>query len=117
MGFPQAPAFTSLRLVNEHVPFPLVTDITPSVVHFSGWAITVRGSFFQRNSTVFFGTFPVSNLTADAASNPYTWVWSNLTQTAYPVHKTGDAPSNANGALNTVCKVLDYCHYIDAGVI
>jgi hypothetical protein len=106
MGFPDNPAVTALQVVNENVPYPLVSALVPDAAEISGRLITVKGQLFQWNSTIRVGDFPVSNWDA-ASEHPYAWAWDEMMGIAYPRHRVGDVPSAA-GPNNTICKVLEY---------
>ena len=66
------PSATSLTLTNKHISFPIVTEISPDIVHMStGRQITVRGQQLLPNSTVMYGNIKVSDWSTGAKA--YTW--------------------------------------------
>ena len=66
------PSATSLTLINKHISFPIVSEISPDIVHMStGRQITVQGKRLLQNSTVLYGNTTVSDWSTGAKA--YTW--------------------------------------------
>ena len=85
IGFPQQPAVTSVRLVNEDAAFPFVDAVVPSSVHVSGRRITVHGTNFEPESRLFFCG---SVLGQPPALPAWTWVLNNATRLRHPIQRT-----------------------------
>ncbi len=85
IGFPQQPAVTSVRLVNEDVTFPFVESVVPSAAHVSGRRITVHGTNFGPESRLFFCG---SVLGQPPALPAWTWVLNNATGLRHPIQRT-----------------------------
>jgi hypothetical protein len=85
IGFPQLPAVTSVRLVNEDVPFPTVAAVVPSAVLTSGRRITVHGNSFGPEPRVIFCSSVLGR-----PSGPGKWVWvhNNATGRDMPIKRT-----------------------------
>ena len=113
MGWPDNANMTRLAFENRHVAFPLVTGITPDVVHRSGRTVTVRGSRLEQNSTVYVGRFAVSNWAA-TESLPYSWKWDPVAQRSAPFNRFAEDPPQLQWPNGDVCEVLRH-HGLLAG--
>ena len=80
----QRPDDTRRTLVNRHVPFPVIKEVMPGIVHISGGTVTVRGVRFAHNSTVMYGETVVSDWD-EPEPKPYTWRYYNTTGRSFPL--------------------------------
>jgi hypothetical protein len=98
---------TELRFVNEHIDYPLVTRLSPDIMHMSGRTITVYGTLFLQNSTVYVGDFPVSDWDSNE-THVYSWKWDNLTKRSVPYQRFEEDPEHLHYPKGTLCKILQH---------
>jgi hypothetical protein len=85
IGFPQQPAVTAVRLLNEDAALPFVDALVPSSLHLSGSSITVKGTNFGPQSRLFFCG---SVLGQTSALPAWTWVLNNATGLRQPIERS-----------------------------
>ena len=85
IGFPQQPAVTAVRLVNENAALPFVDAVIPTSIHVSGRRITVHGTDFGPQTRLFF-----CGLVLGQSSALPTWIWvsNNATGLRQPIERS-----------------------------
>ncbi len=86
IGFPQQPSVTSYRLLNQGVPFPIVTAVVPSSILRSGRSVTVHGSNFGPDARVHFCN-SVLGLPSPSVARKWVWVHNNATGRDVPIKR------------------------------
>jgi hypothetical protein len=85
IGFPQQPAVTAVRLVNEDAALPFVDAVVPSSIHLSGRSITVHGTNFGPKPRIFFCGLVLGQA---SALSKWTWVLNNASGLRQPIERS-----------------------------